>query len=197
MNEDRYDLVLASASPRRKTVLEQMKIRYKAVPAHIDEEAFTGPAESPAVRLAEEKVRKVLHDFPEYKTAWIIGADTVIIDGNEIIGKPRSRDHAHKLLRRYSGSMHQVVTGLALYSPLSGGMDKAVEKTDVFFASLSDKEIEWYLDTEEWRGAAGGYRIQERGACLIERINGSYSNVMGLPIRTFYGMLCYAHFPLK
>ena len=107
MNEDRYQLVLASASPRRKTVLEQMKIRYKAVPAHIDEEAFTGPAESPAVRLAEEKVCKVLHDFPEYKTAWIVGADTVIIDRNEIIGKPRSRDHARALLRRYSGSIER------------------------------------------------------------------------------------------
>ncbi len=197
MNEDRYNLVLASASPRRKTVLEQMKIRYTAVPAQLDEGSYTAPPERLAVRLAEEKVRKVLNDFPEYKTAWIIGADTVIIDGNQIVGKPRSRAHARRLLCRYSGSKHHVLTGLSLYSPLSGRMDEKIDKTDVFFAPLSDKEIEWYLDTEEWRGVAGGYRIQERGACLIERIDGSYSNVMGLPIRTFYGMLSLAHFPLK
>jgi septum formation protein len=189
-------LILASASPRRQTLLHQMGLRFSVVPASIEEHIRELEPNQLATTLAEEKVEQIRSSSPEYRETWIVGADTIIVLQGTIIGKPVSREEGGRLLEAFSGATHQVITGVALYCPEKKTVSSRSAVTDVTFAQLSNAEIQWYLDTEEWEDVAGGYRIQGRGACFINHINGSFSNVMGLPIHTFYGMLRDNHYPL-
>jgi septum formation protein len=150
-----------------------------------------------AEELAQRKAQAVLsftreaaHNR-ETNTEWILAADTVVAVGADVMGKPTDRDEAERFLSRLSGVDHHVHTGVALVPPDGDPSDAVLQTatTTVTFAPLSQAERIWYLDTEEWRGVAGGYRIQARGACLIASICGSYSNVVGLPIRLVYSML--------
>lgn len=182
-------LILASASPGRKEILKKFKITFSAETSPY-EEIFT--AEDPSIQvlnLSKNKVKALLEAKPGLEKSIILGADTCINLDGKIIGKPESEREAAKLLQTFSGRNHQVITGLTLYNGKNGRFTRQNSTTEVLFARLSKQEIDWYLRTLEWKNAAGGYRIQEQGALLINSINGSWYNVMGLPIRLFYGMV--------
>lgn len=182
-------VTLASTSPQRREILQRLGIPFRvlSVPINEDLDSHTDPAEL-VQSLARNKVEAVRK---AYRLAgnWIIGADTLILSEGKKIGKPRDRDDAAEILHGLSGRAHAVFTGTALAVAGSREIVTRVDATTVHMASLSDDDIEWYLSTEEWQGAAGAYRIQVRGACLVEKIEGSHTNVVGLPIRTIYGML--------
>ena len=182
-------IILASASPRRKEILTKFNIPFSAVPSPLKEEFNGDLPEKQVLRLSKEKVNALLKAQPDITPNLILGADTCIAFHGEIIGKPVNAAHALKMLTRFSGTTHQVITGLTLYNGMTGTYMQESETAAVTFASLTAKEVQWYLFTKEWEGVAGGYRIQEQGALLIKSITGSYYNIMGLPIRLFYGML--------
>ncbi|MBB6481318.1 Maf family protein [Spirochaeta isovalerica] len=180
---------LVSSSPRRQTLLTQMGIPFDVFPVETEEDMTRdiGP-EVLARTIAEEKLHAFLKN-PPIQVKWAVAADTFISYHDRRVGKPENRLEAERELLSLSGMTHQVLTGISLYRAKDRTILTEVDITDVTFRPLSAKEIAWYLDTEEWKGVAGSYRIQGKGECLISGINGSYSNVMGLPITRFYGML--------
>ena len=185
-------LILASASPRRRYLLEQAGLRFEVIPSRVDEAAL--PLEAPADyvrRLAAAKADDVSRRHPE---AWVIGADTTVVIDGRILGKPADNDAARRMLERLSGQMHLVHTGYALCGPAKAGSSTrrrlaATISTEVHFKELSQTEIDWYLDTAEPFGKAGAYAIQGIGTFLVRRINGSYTNVVGLPVCEVVEML--------
>ncbi len=184
------EIVLASSSPRRKTILRQMRLPFIAREPDIDESDEPGLLSAEYTqKIAYRKIRSVQENYPELSRRIIVGADTVIEFAGKRYGKPAGRKEAKTFLRAFSGTDHEVVTGLALAVPERDEIETAAVGSRVHFAPLTEEEIEWYLDTGEWQGAAGAYRIQERGACLIDALTGSYTGVMGLPIRRLYLML--------
>ena len=183
------NIILASASPRRQDILRRMGLKFTVSPQDVDE-SFTGiSADEEAVRLAAKKVQACMDTCGNGK--WILGADTFIVHNGSFMGKAGTTEEARDMLKSLSDKTHEVITGLALNVPgtKSSIISTAFCRTLVTFASLSDDEIDWYISTGEWQGAAAAYRIQERGEVFIKSVTGSYSNVMGLPINTFYGML--------
>ena len=188
-------IVLASASPQRRRLLESVALPVQVVPPRIDETLGAGepPAEA-VVRLARHKAGAVAGRVG--RRPWIVAADTAILLGRELVGKPRDRDAARGILERLSGTAHEVLTGVAL-SPPDGVLETALARTQVTFATLTERELEWYLDTAEWREAAGGYRIQGRAGMLVTDLRGSYSNVVGLPLETIYRMLARHGYPFR
>ena len=182
-------LILASTSPRRAEILKKFSIPFSVEPSPYEEVFTDGHPGIQVLNLSKNKINSLLEAKPELKNSLILGADTCInLDGN-IIGKPGSSREAEEILHSFSGRTHQVITGLTLYNGKNDQFTQNKSITDVLFAKLSKQEIDWYLGTLEWKNAAGGYRIQEQGALLINSINGSWYNVMGLPIRLFYGMV--------
>ncbi len=175
-----HRLILASASPRRLALLEQIGIRPDAVdPAALDE----APARNElprrlAARLAEAKARAVAARHPG---AFVLGADTVVAVGRRTLPKPEAPAQARECLALLSGRRHRVFSGVALVTP-AGPIRSRMVMTLVTFKRLSREEIEAYLASGEWRGKAGGYAIQGRAAALVKSINGSYSGVVGLPL---------------
>lgn len=181
-------LFLGSASPRRQELLAQIGVRPDAVcPADIDETPLA--SELPracAERLALEKTRAV----PKAQDALVLCADTVVAVGRRILGKPADAPEAERFLRLLSGRRHDVITAVALKSPDRTWTRTVV--TSVRFKRLSDTEIAAYLRSGEWQGKAGGYAIQGLAAVFIPRINGSYSNVVGLPLAEVANLLTAA-----
>ena len=121
--------------------------------------------------------------------AWICGADTLISLEGKIYGKPADRDDARRMLFSFQGKTHEVISAVALYNGRAQTVDCRSVVSTVTFAPLTPGEIEWYLDSGEWQDAAGAYKIQGLASCLISAINGSYSSIVGLPLREFYAML--------
>jgi septum formation protein len=186
-------LILASASPRRAAILSGAGFRFRIVSAAIDETRRRGEtAEVYVRRLALEKARVVVERVGRggmgirRGVTVVIGADTAVVVGKEIWGKPKSAADARRMLRRLSGRAHQVFTGVALIAVGPGHTRDPervfVEKTRVEFAKLSDKEIEDYVRTREPFDKAGAYGIQGLGSKFVSRIEGCYFNVMGLPV---------------
>jgi len=190
-------IILASSSPRRKELLRSLSIPF--VPIHPDiDESFCdhldpGPR---VVALAEAKadagmalLTQAQNDSPRL----LLAADTLVAfrlaEGWKAIGKPCNRHDAKTMLEYMSGKPQIIFTGLCLVDTKSGHHFTALSETTVEFASVSEEEIELYLDMGEWHGAAGAYRIQGFGSCFIELLNGSWSNVVGLPIRELYVIL--------
>jgi septum formation protein len=139
--------------------------------------------------LAVRKVKKIVELLPGSSPPWICGADTVISVDGEIFGKPRDRDDALMMLNKLRGREHEVVTAVALFNGKNKSIDcRSVEST-VTFSAFSEDELEWYLNTGEWQGVAGAYRIQGLAACFISGIKGSYSGIVGLPMQEFYALL--------
>ena len=188
-------IVLASTSPQRRRLLESVALPVRVVPPRVDE-ALAGPVAPAAavVRLARRKARAVAGRVG--RRCWIVAADTALLVDGELAGKPPDRAAARRLLRRLAGAEHRVLTGVAVIPP-AGTAATAVACTAVTLAALSDRELEWYLDTGEWRGAAGGYRIQGRAGLLVTALRGSYSNVVGLPLETIYRMLARHGYPFR
>jgi len=179
------DLVLASASPRRVELLHAAGFRPIVVPAGVDETGF--PGETPAahvLRLARAKADLIA---PRYATAAVLGADTVVALGDEILGKPRDDEDARRMLGRLAGRMHRVYTGVAL--AVGGDLRAEVETSEVTVAPLSTAEIAWYVASGESRDKAGAYAIQGLASRYVTSIQGSYSNVVGLPVALVYRWL--------
>jgi septum formation protein len=170
-------LVLASASPRRRELLERLGLRFTVHAPEIDEAMV--PGELPEVyvrRLALEKSAQVSKQFAG---KIVLGADTAVVLGQEILGKPGDESDAVGILSRLAGQMHTVLTGIAVSGPLQNA---AVVATKVEIRNLSSEEIEWYVRTREPLDKAGAYAIQGIGSFLVKRIEGSFSNVVGLPL---------------
>lgn len=178
-------LVLASASPRRAELLRAAGFPFVVQPVEIDESP--APDEDPAalvVRLASTKATAVQgRDAGEV----ILGADTVVVVDREMLGKPRDDAEAASMLGQLSGRSHEVVTGIAVLH--AGALVTAVERTRVRFVALLPDEIVWYVGSGEPRDKAGAYGIQGRASRFIESIEGSYTNVVGLPIATLRRVL--------
>lgn len=180
--------LLASASPRRQQLLERIGFTFEVIPSDVEERVPHGKAPSYVVQhLAELKAETVAGPRPEALT---LGADTVVVLEEEILGKPADEEEARLMLRRLSGRTHTVLTGLALLHPASGRRMTAYESTRVTFAELEDAEIEAYVRTGSPLDKAGAYGIQDdRGALYVTRIDGDYYNVVGLPLHRLYTLL--------
>jgi len=174
-------LVLASASPRRQELLEQIGIfPDRIAPSDIDETPHTAERPWPYVRrMAEEKARSVAANHPD---DLVLAADTVVCLGRRILGKPQDRHEAERFLRLLSGRRHQVLTAIALISPKEQRLSLRVQASAVRFLRLDDHAIARYLAAGEWQGKAGGYAIQGEAAQFIDFISGSYSGIVGLPL---------------
>ena len=187
----KFELILASASPRRAEILRNAGFDFEVVPVHADESLRPGEAATDYVRrLAEEKARIVARQLAKDAagdSTFIIAADTVVVIDNEILGKPSSAANARDMLHRLSGKTHEVYTGLSV---LRGNASRTVvEMTRVTFVTLSKQEIEDYIATGEPFDKAGAYAIQGQGGNFISRIEGCYFNVMGLPLARLYAIL--------
>ena len=171
------ELILASASPRRRELLASLGIPYAVLAPSIDETPHPGePPDGYVRRLAEEKASAIAVSEPD---RLVLGADTAVVLGGEILGKPQQAGIARKMLARLSGEIHSVFTGVAL----SGvRRESLVVETRVEFRTLCTDEIDWYVRTGEPLDKAGGYAIQGRGGFLVRSIQGSFSNVVGLPL---------------
>jgi len=191
---ERQRLVLASASPRRLDLLRQIGLDPDAVePADVDEQPVAG--ERPAAlarRLAAAKTAVVADRCPG---AYVLAADTVVACGRRILPKAGDADTAQRCLRLLSGRRHHVFTGLAVITPDGARRQRCID-TVVAFKRLSAAEIDWYLASGEWQGKAGGYAVQGRAAVFVRQLNGSYSNVVGLPLFETAGLLQGLGFPV-
>ena len=184
-------IYLASQSPRRRTLIEQLGIPYQAISVEVDERQHAGELPSDFVaRLACEKAQAGWQLVAEHAIP-VVGADTCIVLDQEIVGKPENKQQGIELLKCYSGKTHQVLTGVAVVGPGSGLRDApivqqvCVNTSLVTFRIVTDRECEQYWQTGEPEGKAGGYAIQGKAAVFIEKIDGSYSGVMGLPLFEF------------
>jgi len=183
-------IILATGSPRRRELLNKVHIPFKAFPPNIDENFSTiGNVEERVKRIALRKIETVVEMFKQESPRWLLGVDTLVEIEGEVLHKPAGVEEAESILKRLSGKIHRVYTGIGLLPAKGEAVDLRGVCTEVKFAKLSPEEIELYLESGEWSGVTGAYRIQERGAFFIEWIRGSYSNVVGLPLETFYGIL--------
>jgi septum formation protein len=179
-------LVLASASPRRAELLAAAGFTFEIAPADVDETpAGSEPPDEYALRVARAKAQLIV--LARSSDAVVLAADTVVVGDGRLMGKPVDRMDAASMLRSLSGRIHEVHTAVVLRT-----RDRRAEEivtTRVRFQPLSDAEIDWYLDTGEPDGKAGAYGIQGRASRFIDWIEGSWSNVVGLPISTVYRLL--------
>ena len=172
-------LILASASPRRKRLLEQINMPFLCIPSAIDENCIEGEPSYIARILAEKKAMAVYHNSEK---RWVLGADTIVVHKNVILGKPVDYDDAVRMLDVLSDQKHEVISGFCLVDPSGKRAFLGYESTIVKMKGLSLQEIEGYVGTGEPFGKAGGYAVQGIGSFMIESVSGSYSNVVGLPL---------------
>jgi septum formation protein len=192
--------VLASGSPRRLTLLNQIGLDPDALrPASIDETPKRGEMPRTLVtRLARAKAeaaRDQVADDPELADAYVLAADTVVAVGRRILAKPRFVEEAIASIELLSGRAHRVLTGVCLITPDDKVRMRIVE-TRVRFKRLSQAEMEAYIASREWRGKAGGYAIQGLAGCFVQKIVGSYTNVVGLPLMEVCTLLSGEGFPV-
>ncbi len=173
--------VLASKSPRRRELLKKIGVQAELMTANVDESTIKDlPPENTVTELALLKATDVAKYFRG--DTYVIGADTVVCVDGEILGKPKNIEDAKRMLRLLSGRSHEVYTGYCVVHCKSGVAISKYEKTEVFFKELSDREIDAYIKTREPMDKAGAYGIQEKGSLFIEKIDGDYFNVVGLPV---------------
>ena len=176
-------IVLASASPRRQELLRNAEVLFEIRPASVDETPLPGePAQKYVLRLAESKARTVAKPG-----ATVLGADTVVVMDQEILGKPVDQKEAVTMLRRLSGQVHEVMTAVCILCEKKS--QTFVETTVVHFRELSEQEIQTYASSGESLDKAGAYGIQTGASKFVERIEGCYFNVVGLPIAHVYKLL--------
>jgi septum formation protein len=187
-------IILASASPRRQELLRNAGISFTVQPADINETPLKGEVPRDcAERLAREKALAVSRENPEQ---WVLGADTIVVVDEAILGKPRDDEDAVRMLRLLAGRTHAVITGVCVVEPVgssqgsvAGKINTASETTLVTFCGMSDEEIREYVATGEPMDKAGAYAIQGMASRWIPRIEGDYSNVVGLPVALVYRMI--------
>ena len=181
----RYNVVLASNSPRRKELLGDLGIEFQVRTIKGIDESY--PDDLPVLEIAEYISRKKAHAYRAemHPDELIITADTVVILGNEVLGKPKDADDARRMLRELSGKTHKVVTGVTIVTTDATRSFSAI--SDVEFAELGDEDINYYVDNYRPLDKAGAYGIQEWIGCMgVRNINGSFYNVMGLPLHRLY-----------
>jgi septum formation protein len=189
-------LVLASASPRRRELLDRLGLRFTVRSADIDETPL--PGEEPGayvLRLAREKARTAARPGE-----LVLAADTTVVIDGEILGKPEDDADAGRMLRLLSGREHEVLTGVAVLEVTETGAGRTaseVARTTVRMAALTPEEIAWYVATGEPRDKAGAYAIQGLSALFVETVSGNYANVVGLPIPTVYRLFAELGWDLK
>jgi nucleoside triphosphate pyrophosphatase len=172
-------VILSSGSPQRKAILEQLGVEFRVDVPDV-EELVEGDPREVVLENALRKARSRSGDT-------VVGADTAVVVGGRVLGKPADRAEAAEFLTALNGSTHEVMTGIAVVD--AGGERGDVAVTRVRFRELRPAELDWYLDTGEWRDRAGGYAIQGRGAALVESIEGDYLNVVGLPVPALLRLL--------
>jgi septum formation protein len=173
-------LTLASESPRRKRLLQSVGLDFRIVPSRVAESgAPSGNPSSDAEKWAHAKSASISTAFPD---SWVLGADTIVVVDGKIFGKPADRDEASSMLSELSGRAHDVITGICLMKASPGIYKTGSVTTKVLFKDLSRDEIEAYIRTGEPMDKAGAYGIQGIGAFLVRAIEGSYTNVVGLPL---------------
>jgi septum formation protein len=176
------NIVLASASPRRRELLQSVGIAFAVVPSRAPEEVLPGETpEAHVVRLSKEKAREVA-GRPGVPGRWFVGSDTIVLRDEAILGKPRSDADAAAMLRSLSGRSHRVLSGYAVFDRQTGAAVAGVVSTKVRFKELTEQEIAGYIATGEPHDKAGAYAIQGIGAFMVLAIEGSYTNVVGLPL---------------
>ena len=187
LNKDNDLLYLASASPRRKELLESIGVSFRVVSQDFDENSQDVVSPEIYVRnLSEGKARAAM--LPD-DARWVCGVDTVVYFNGEILGKPKSRDEAEQNILRLSGQWHKVYSGVTLLDLKNKVKYQGESVTNVKFCELERQFIDFYLDNRLFDGYAGGYAIQGVFACVVEKIEGSYSNVVGLPLELLYRLL--------
>lgn len=180
-------IILASSSPRRKELLRQIDVAFISAPADVDERVLPGEApEAYAVRVALDKARVAA---ARAETGIVIAADTIVVLNDTILGKPVDAADAVRMLAMLAGRTHQVMTGVAVMDASTGKILTRVEVTRVWFRRLTREEIVAYVATKEPLDKAGAYGIQDKGALLVEKIEGCYFNVVGLPLSLLREML--------
>lgn len=182
-------MILASGSPQRRAILEQLGVAFSVVVTGVDE-LTEGPPEQVAVENAFRKARAARAPGTgdgDQPAGPVLGVDTIVALDGRLYGKPVDRPEAAATLRALGGRTHRVVSGIALIE--DGHERSALATTQVTFRPISEPALDWYLDTGEWRGRAGGYAIQGHGAALVESIEGDYLNVVGLPVATLLDLL--------
>ena len=169
-------ILLASESPRRRVLLESAGYEIDVEPQHIDESLKGGPISAAVESLALEKLKSAGH-----RSIAVVAADTVVVFNEQPLGKPANESEAVRMLQLLEGKQHQVITGVGVSA--GGRFDLFSVTTDVWFRPLSLEEINRYVSLGESLDKAGGYGIQSAGASLVERVRGSYTNIVGLPLR--------------
>ena len=180
-------LVLASASPRRKELLEQVRIPFIVIPSDIDEDGEKGTPIELCTKLAEKKARS-LYNVSRHN--WLLAADTIVVKEGLVMGKPLNAGDAAHMLNKLSDGDHEVITGFSIVDPSGFVAETSYASTVVSFKKLTIDEIDAYIKNGEPFGKAGGYAIQGIGAFMIKSISGSYSNVVGLPLFKIIDSLC-------
>jgi len=174
-------IILASASPRRETLLQSLWVEHRVIPSLVDEEDSL-PGTTTASHAETLALRKAAEVAARVKEGLVLGADTIVECDGRLLGKPKDRDEAHRFLCLLSGRSHLVVTGLALIQTSDGRTEVGHEVTEVRMRALTDVEIDAYVQTGEPFDKAGGYAIQGAAGAFIEGIKGSFTNVVGLPL---------------
>ncbi len=171
-------IILASASPRRKELLETAGLEFEICVKDVDETVPEGIKPVDAAKMTAGK--KALAVAKEHKNSIVIGADTIVVAGNKILGKPRDKAHAKEMLTMLSGVEHEVITGVCIVCGES--INNFAQISKVKFFELTEEEIDAYIATNECDDKAGSYGIQGRGCTLVEKIEGDYFNIVGLPV---------------
>lgn len=184
-------IILASSSQRRQEIFKQLGIPYMVVMPEIKED-YPEDLDLGKVPeyLASKKIEAAIKILPQGQNVpWIFAADTLIIKDGKIYGKPESKEEAVQFLKELQNGTHTVITSIALFNGKINYLSTRTSVNKVTFSSLSEKEIEWYIETGEWHGVAGAYRIQGLASCFISHIEGTQSSIIGLPIFEFYDIL--------
>ena len=184
-----HQFILASASPRRKTLLQKAGYNFKIVISSIDESLFPTDSTTSVEHTKQLALAKAKDVAKQYPSELVMGADTVVDFNGEIIGKPRDAAHAEKITRMLFSEPHDVITGVALVRICDGIEMVEAATTKVFPKQLTEKQIVDHIQNGKWQGKAGAYGIQETGDEFVERINGSFTNVIGLPMELIEQML--------
>jgi septum formation protein len=172
--------ILASLSPRREELLRSVGLKFKIIPAHVNEEYLDGESPREHVRrLSHNKAMAIAQKNPD---AWVLGADTIVVIDGLILGKPKNKKQAREMLTRLSDREHNVFTGFTLAQGTTKVYKTKVIQSAVLFKKISPEEMEWYINCDEPYDKAGGYAVQGKGAYFIKLIRGSYTNVIGLPL---------------
>ncbi len=174
------ELILASQSLRRLEILNQCGIKPRVISSKVDE--IINEFEKPEQIVMSLAFKKALDVSNRINTGIILGADTLVVIGDTILGKPKDEFDARKMLESLSGKSHKVITGFCLIDPLNNIKSVDYETSEVLFHKLSKDQINSYIETREYQDKAGSYAIQGKGALLVEKISGCYFNIVGLPI---------------